>query len=185
METRIKHGKKRDHIELVIDDGAKDGSEKTVLAAMTLFEGTGCWVLMDVRLSKNKTPGPCACGLRGDAVHATYEPESEEEAEFVKSLLKECQEDDDGAIHWCTYDGIVRGSLEVNGYTPSFGSKPQIFMKRSDALEKLNEIKAFWDAYEGDPKLAKIDNPYRQPSEMHVHAACFSRREIESPGSRM
>lgn len=138
--------------------------ERFILAAMTLFEGTGCWALVDVRLGRYRAPSPYSGGLFADDFCASYRPKNEQEATYVKSLLREYEERDDGQILWCTFEGIVRGQPEVNGYRPVSYFDHAGYFSMKEGLARLQVIKVFWDTFEGDPASVRIDNPLRQPS---------------------
>ena len=162
---------------MAIDDPKKSKNELDLLAGMTLFEGTGCWQLVDVRLSKHGSPSPYAGSLMASDLQASFMPSNEDEATLVKSLLREFSVDDEGAIRWCSFNGIVRGSPEVNGYAPAFKKYDQAgYFSQADGLKKIYEMKEFWDNFDGDPKTAKIENPNLQPTETEVYFAVTTRK---------
>ncbi|WP_199028449.1 hypothetical protein [Ralstonia sp. ASV6] len=155
-------------ISLVIDDPSKARDERDVVAAMTLHEGTGCWQLVDIRLSEHKKPSPFGGSMYADDFCARFLPDTPEDATVAKSLLREYKELEDGKLLWCTFDGIVRGEPEINGYAPVRYFDQAGYFSKAGGLAKLAEIKSFWDSYQGDPATAKIPNPLRQPSELVV-----------------
>jgi hypothetical protein len=172
-------------ISLVIDDPEKPRGEQDVVAAMTLYEGTGCWRLVDIRLSAHRKPSAYAGSLSADNLCASYKPESAAAARLVKSLLREYQEQEDGTLLWCTFDGIVRGDPKINGYAPvTYANFDQAgYFSKAGGLRKLAEIKAFWDVYVGDPAAARIPNDHLQPTDSVVSFAVFeaSRDFSEEP----
>jgi len=164
------------YIALVVDEPGKSDEEKDVLAAMTEYEGTECWQVVDIRLAAHRAPSKYAGGLIADVLHSTFKPDSLEDAAFIKSKLREFREDQDGTLHWCTFEGIVRGQPNINGYAPAWISLHDAgYFSRADGLAQLLRIKSFWDEYEGDPGQGKIDNQLRQASEselrvlLHIH----------------
>lgn len=165
MRTKIIRQRNR-YIALVIDDPKKKNDDKDVLAAMTLYEGTGCWRLVDVRLSKYRTPNPYAGGLMADDLRAYLKPDNAEDAEYIKSRLREFKEYEDGSIMWCSFDGIVKGSPSVKGYTPRvYAAFDQAgFFSQAEGLAKLQEIQLFWDNVPDLNYKWRIDNPHRQPT---------------------
>lgn len=185
MKTKIIREKFR--VSLVLDDPTKKRGEYDVVAAMTLYEGTGCWQLVDVRLGQYMRPHPYAGGLSADHFHASHSPDSPEEAEFVKLLLREYVEDKDGSLHWCSFEGIVRGQPTVKGYAPpSFGQSQAGYFSQKDGLAKLKEIQEFWESYEGSPAAAKVDNPHRQPTQSSIMSAVIMKKmagELPDPDS--
>jgi hypothetical protein len=175
MKTLIEHYKGA--IRLVIDDPAKPRGERDVLAGMTEDEGTGCWQLIDVRLAKYGKPNPYAGSGSADTYCANYLPETPEDREIVKSMLREYTELEDGTILWCSFEGVVRGAPSVNGYSPvKWANFDQAgYFSRAEGLERLKEIQAFWEAHEGDLGV-KIDNPHRQPTLTEVSGAISVKR---------
>lgn len=177
MKTRIAN-RRNTHYELVIDDGSK-GDDLKVLAGMTLFEGTGCWMLTDIRLHQHRTPSPYSGDLLGDDVSSHFKPKDAEESAFVQSLLREFLIEADGSIHWSTFEGLVRGQPRSCSWSKSSHNGIGYF-SRAEGLARLKEIQKFWDAYEGDPADAKIDNPNRQPNAGQVYWRVLLRREVSS-----
>jgi hypothetical protein len=182
MRTKIT--RRKGSISLVIDHGRKKDSEYDILASMTLLEGTGCWRLEDVRLHQYANPSSFF-GQKADDYCAQYIPKDADEAEFVKSLLREHQEYE-GKILWCTFEGIVRGHPEINGYKPVrwAGFDQAGYFSLAEGLEKLCEIKSFWDAFKGDPKSVKTDNPNRQLTETELTFMVFMRNKGLIEGSK-
>lgn len=163
MKTLLEHY--RGAIRLVIDDPAKPRGERDVLAGMTEDEGTNCWTIVDVRLSRHRRPNPYGGSGAADDYCASYKPDTPEDAQTVKSMLREYKEMADGTILWCSFDGIMRGAPTVNGYAPAkWENFDQAgYFSRAEGLAHLKEIQAFWEAHEGDLNV-KIDNPHRQPT---------------------
>ena len=167
MDVRLIRDKNKRYITVAYDGGDADGGP-FILASMTLHEGTGCWQVVDIRLSEHRKPSPYSGGLQADVLSANYKPENEAERELVKSMLREYIEQDDGAIVWCTYDGIVKGHDSVNGYRP-VGASPAGYFSYQEALKLMCDIHLFWDGFTGDPATVRLDNPHRQPSMSEVH----------------
>jgi hypothetical protein len=143
----------------------------TNLARMELFEGTGCWRLSDMRLKRQIVHlSKYSSSIGAEHYHATFKPKNHKEGDLARSVLREFVTDPDGTISWCTFDGIVRGHPSVNGYTPpTYADFDQAgWFSRKEGLERMNEIKAFWDGYEGDPMATVIHNPNLQPTESMV-----------------
>jgi len=115
MKTRIIQSK--GCIELIINQSHRLDIEKQVVAGMSLIEGSGLWVLTDIRLSKYRVPSRYGASIMADDLCASYRPESPAESIYVKSLLREYREQPDGEILWCSFNGIVRGVCDkyVNG----------------------------------------------------------------------
>lgn len=183
MKATIRHEHQR--IKLVIDDPNVPKDEQGVLAAMTLFEGTGCWHLVDVRLSLHKSINRYSGSGSAEDYHSSWEPKSPEEAELVKSLLREYREDSDGTIRWASFDGLVRGHPEVNGYRPvNYADFDQVgYFSYAEGLAYLKEAQTFWNGFEGDPNSVRIDNPHRQPSQSELSMRVFAwRAGIDLPG---
>lgn len=162
-------------IALVDEESSTDPRMRNILAAMTNYEGGDLWQLVDVRLAKHRMPSPYFGGLFADDLHAVVRPESPEEADLFRSRLREYVEDETGALHWCTFDGIVRG--EPLRSMPSWLEFDQAgFFSREEGLSRLCEIQLFWARFDGDPAQAKIDNPNRQPSIAELSGAWFVMR---------
>ncbi|KWU26408.1 hypothetical protein AS149_25815 [Burkholderia cenocepacia] len=160
--------RRRGCIEVLYTAPGNPYGYKVSVAAMTLFEGTGCWMVTDWRLSKYKPLSPWSSSLNADDVCAQYRPKSKEELIFVTSLLREYEEKD-GELLWCTFDNFYRGHPDVGGVRPSYRTHHQAgYFGYREAFAKLREIKGFWDAFEGDPLTARIGNPDRQPSASEV-----------------
>lgn len=160
----------RGYITLV--DAASDVVRPDVLAAMTCYEGADLWQVVDVRLSPRSRPSPYAGSLIADVLHASMTPESDAQADFIRANLREYIEDADGVFHWCTFDGIVRGS--PRDPLPAWLAFDQAgFFSRSEGLEVLRQAQAFWQQFAGDPAKAKIDNPLLQPSESELLGRWF------------
>lgn len=163
MITKITRSK--GFIALIIDDISLPLEERPVLAAMTLYEGTGCWQLTDIRLSRSKTPSPYSGSPDADTLCATYKPNSAQEVDYIKSRLREYTEYE-GSILWCSFDGIVRGHATVNDYAPvRWANFDQAgYFSQAEGVEKLQEIKGYWDNVESLDANWRIENTNRQPT---------------------
>ncbi|MDR6398027.1 hypothetical protein ACTOWA_00020 [Herbaspirillum seropedicae] len=110
------------------------------------------------------------CTVRADAYHASFEPQDDIDSALAKTLLKDYREDADGSLHWCTFDGIVKGHSSVGGVQPhryqNFHAAG--YFSREDGMQRLLDMKVFWDAYEGSLKDGRMENELRQPSESEV-----------------
>jgi hypothetical protein len=170
MKTRMTRSK--GIIEVSYDDPKNEYGTTVVVAAMSLFEGTGCWMVSDWRLSEYKVLSPYSASLNASDCCSRFIPKSPEERALVISLLREYDELADGAIVWCTFDNFYRGHPDVKGVRPGFRTCHQSgYFGYKEALAKLREIKSFWDTFEGDPETARMENPNRQPSESSVTMA--------------
>jgi hypothetical protein len=165
MKTRLSHEKGR--VSLIIDHQGDLTKEKAVLAQMTHMEGTGCWSITDIRLSRECRAHQYSCSEIAEDFQAHIIPESPDEAAFIKSRLREYHELENGTILWCTFRNIVRGQSSVKGYTPptSTGFHPPVYHSRADGLAYLKALKVFWDEHEGPTEAAKVVNPDNQPRE--------------------
>ncbi|HGP3143465.1 TPA: hypothetical protein ACLG1D_001070 [Pseudomonas aeruginosa] len=151
------------YVALVDQDSSTEPSKRNVLAAMTNCEGHDLWQLTDVRLATHRKPSPFFGALLADDMHATITPQSPEEAAFFRSRLREFVEDQDGTLHWCTFDGIVRS--DSPHAKPSWIKFDQAgFFSREEGLSRLQEMQAYWEQFRGDPSTVKVENPSRQPS---------------------
>lgn len=177
MKTKLKRSP--DRISLVVDTGK--GGEIQVLASMTKFEGTPCWKLIDVRLKDDPEAHEYSGDLDADDAWASISPQSKEEANLIKAKLKEFKEKN-GKIHWCTFNGIVRGEVSINGVIPptyrSF-ERP-VFHSMDTGLRYLKEAKAYWETHEGPIVRSKIENPYAQPSRTMVMDSVWEHRRETS-----
>jgi hypothetical protein len=171
MKTKFSIEKGR--ISLLVDHGKNADAEKQVLAAMTLYEGTRCWTIIDIRLDKAPVADPWSGSGSGEDFFSELKPKSPAEAEDAKAMLNEYEERPDGTLMWCTYNSIVRGELAINGYTPvsPYGLKRYIHHNKSGGMDKLREIKAFWDNHQGTIVEGAISNPHGQPSVTEVWMA--------------
>lgn len=184
MKTKLAHEKGR--ISLLVDHGKDKSKEKMVLAAMTLFEGTGCWTLIDIRLSERPVAHPWSGSGNGEDFYASHRPETKEEAGFFKSRLREFEELEDGEIRWCTFRDIVRGECEIDGFAPG-GYKEfrrPVFHKRAGALSLLKEIQVFWEGFEGSIADSTINNPFRQPRSSNISADLWVEQAVAKKKSR-
>ncbi len=162
-----------DYIALVDLDSSEDPKKRNVLAAMTDYDGEDLWQLTDVRLSRYRMPSPYFGGLIADDLRATIMPTSDEHSEFVRSRLREFIEGQDGRLHWCTFDGIVRN--EASTEKPRWVKLDQAgFFTKEEGLLRLREMQEFWVNFDGDPATVKILNPHSQPSESALNAEWFA-----------
>lgn len=163
MKTKLHREKGR--IRLILPDLRDADGRPCVVASMEQHEGTECWQLTDIRLAPHREVSPWA-GASADDFHAMMKPSDADDAEFIKSRLREYVEDADGTLHWCTFNGIVRGQPDVDGYRPAtYGDFHEAgYFRYVDGFARLQEIQRWWDAYQGDPNRAKIDNPSLHPS---------------------
>ncbi|MBI6885084.1 hypothetical protein [Pseudomonas putida] len=150
-------------ISLVIDNGVR--GEKQVLAAMTLWEGTGVWSIVDIRLDKYATAHEYSGSGSADEFYGELTPKSEEERSRIKAMLHEYQELEDGRIIWCPMTSLVKGAYEIDGYAPPSpnGLRRAVHHTRDQGKAILKEIQAYWEAHEGTVAQAKIANPHAQP----------------------
>lgn len=173
MKTRISCLRNQAY-ELVVDDGKKD-KERRVLAGMTLFEGTGLWMLTDIRLHRYRQPSAYSGGLFADDVSCYYKPKDDDELKLVRGLLREFTVDQEGAIYWSSFEGLVRGPRRGGTWSRTDHNGIGYFSK-AEGMAYLKEIQKFWDVFEGDPAAAKIENPNLQPSETQVSFKVFFAR---------
>ncbi len=173
MKVKLKNMTGGGYKQLVVDDAAINAkygatqADPLVLASMQEFFNTGCWAVLDWRLSQHRREpskylesGPCV-----------YEVKHPEEKDMITSELHTYELDSEGGgqqICWYTWD--------VNcwdGDNPSCKSTTGETMAQvarftyKGAKERINEIRAFWEKFEGAELDVgtKIENPYRQPSE--------------------
>jgi hypothetical protein len=164
MKTRISRPE-GSHIELIVDNGQK--GPRLVLASLTHVHGTGAWMMTDVRLHPHRTPSEYSGGLKGDDVASRYQPENKKEAAIVRSLLREYREEG-GNIIWSTFAGLVKGTPRDHILLKD--NNDVGYFTRAEGLAKLNEVQAWWEAYEGPLEAAKLPNPLLQPTEMMMYA---------------
>jgi hypothetical protein len=182
METKLVRSRGR--VALVVQDPEKPPRERDVLAQMDSYADCGCWHVTDVRLAQYVQPSPYSGSVSAEHYHSDFLPESADEAALVRSLLREYQEDADGTVRWCTFEGIVRGQPEVAGYRPvTYAGFDQAgYFSQREALAKLVEIQKFWNSFEGNPATVKIENPNRQPTQSAVMFAVSDwKREQGTP----
>ena len=164
MKTLVKRELKS--VTLILDDHLANTAAPNKVWQAACYADSNCWIVTDVRLSSYKEPGPYATSLDADDFHSELKPTSLEEAKFIKSRLKSYREDDDGTIHWCSFDGMIQGHSQINGYVPpsykDFHGPG--YLSRREALEALQECRRFWENYSGDIGSAKLHNPNRQPT---------------------
>lgn len=182
MRVMLHH--RRGRIALIQVEPGKRADESNILAAMTQDEGTPCWQVYDVRLAQHVVPSPYSAEPGAENFHARHTPKDAEERAFYKAHLREYQEDANGTLHWCTFEGIVRGSPAIDGYAPAWRSYDAAgYFGRQEGLAELRKIQAFWEAYDGDPALAKIDNPLRQPTMTALTGEFFLHRLLAERAS--
>lgn len=172
METKLKRSKGQ--VELVVDD-----AEQGRLAVLVEHEGAGCWCLSDTRLAPHQCVGAYSAMHNADAYCSSFKPRCLAEAAFVKSLLREYQELENGTILWATFNGLVRGHPDIDGYKPAkWANFDQVgYFSYKEGLERLREMREFWTAFEGDPNTVKLDNPHHQLSETDVGLKAFRARQ--------
>lgn len=165
MKTKICKTKGR--ISLVLDSQDYPKSDRPVLAQAIEDEGTGCWMIADIRLTDNPQVSVYACSIAAEDVRAQFRPDSEELAIMVKGKLREYRVTEDGTIEWCTFRNLVRGDVEVRGYTPvrSGDYQPPLYHTRTTVMAYLKQAQEFWEGYEGAITDVRIDNPNSQPRE--------------------
>jgi hypothetical protein len=165
MKTKI--CKRRGYIALVLDDPKYEKDRRPVLAAGTEMEGTGCWMLADIRLVERAQLSEYACSISADDVCSQILPETDELAIMIKSQLREFEISPEGTIQWCTFRNFFKGDVGVRGYIPPRAGafKPPIYHSRTAVTAHLKHAQAFWEAYEGEISEARIVNPNAQPRE--------------------
>lgn len=175
MKTKIIHDK--GYIRLIIDDPQKSRNESDVLAVLSNYADSSCWTLEDIRLTKYRNIGRY-WAQSADTFTACYCPKDESESAYVKSKLHDYHETPEGELLWCTFDGIVKGQPEINGYTPPqyAGFNRSVYFSRQEGLQKLKEIKVFWDDLENLEKNWRIENPNAQASQGEIFSACSIRK---------
>lgn len=173
MKTRISSDRNK-YYELIIDEGRKKNVERRVLAAMTLFEGTGAWMLKDIRLSPYEGAHRYSGGLYSDDITCRIKPETEAEAAFYRSKLHTFTEDENG-FKWSTYSGLVVGTPREDSWISR--NNHVGFFTRAEGLAYLRSLQPWWDEVRGNPDRAKIPNPKLQPSSTILHSewriACY------------
>ena len=174
MKTRISHFHRGRRIELIVDDGTK-GMERKVLASMSHMEATGAWMRTDIRLHRHQRPSAFSGGLSGTDVYCSITPANEDEARYVRSLLRDFVEEN-GVIRWSTFEGLVKGTPREGGVFLADINHVGFFTKK-EGLAYLAEVQTWWTSFEGSFADAKIDNPNRQLSETLVSARLFAKRE--------
>lgn len=185
MKTRLSYDK--GYISLIVDHQGDLSKDRAVLAAMTLFDGTGCWSIVDIRLDPDGYAHPWSGSLIGEDFQSSIVPESIQDAAYIKSRLKEYEEREDGRIVWCTYRDIVRGQTGVKGYIPAgrHDFHAPVYHSRSDGIAYLKDAKQFWDVYEGEIEKAKINNPFRQPGMTGLRSELMCRKAFWENGLDM
>jgi hypothetical protein len=169
MRTKLAH--EPDYIALIQLEQGKLPRESNVLAAMTLYEGTGCWKLVDIRLSRHRNPSQYSGSLPADVLAAAVTPKTDTERDFVKANLREYREEPDGSITWCTFDGIVRGSPKVKGCAPVTYFDQAGYFSRADGLAILKLAQEEWESYPEGAGFPRLHNPNRQHHPMDLFSA--------------
>jgi hypothetical protein len=180
LKTRITHRKGR--ISLIIDQPiAPSGEGTAVLAAMTMMEGTGCWYLIDIRLSPRPVAHQWSGSGRGEDFYSEMKPKTPAEASAIKAMLKEYEEREDGTLIWCSFRDIVRGETGVKGYVPASYNDfhAPVYHSRAEGLAKLKEIQAFWVQHTGTVAEAKIENPCAQPTSSEIEGEFIFQRVMK------
>lgn len=157
-----------------------------VLAVFTAYEGTDVFTIDDVRLSQYAKPNHYFCS--GAEKHwDTFLCKSEDHASEIRSYLQETFTPKEGSkthehngpmVHWCTYDGIVRGRLpDEMPYNACFMQPKHVYHTRDQAHAYLKQLQEFWSAQPidvNDPDALqkasdiKVKNPYRQKSSTEI-----------------
>lgn len=185
MKIKVKIHKGQGCREIVVNDpkiNAKydaTNSKPVVLASMVEFFNSGCWGVLDLRISKHKVPSPYL-----EAGSCFYKPSDEADKEKITSELHtyRLEKSKDGEyVTWNTWD--------VNcwdGDNPSCQSKTGYLYNQvarftyKGALQRLAEIREFWEKFEGDNiESVRLENPYRQKSETHFSMMKFILEEKE------
>lgn len=168
MKTKII--RRRGFLALVLDAPEYSKDDRPVLAAGTEIEGTGCWIISDIRLTPKPILNRYACSISAEDVMASFKPDSTEVALMAKALLREFDEAEDGTLSWCTFRNFLKGECGVRGYTPVSGDRvaPPIYHPRLAVINHLNQAQLFWSAFEGDVAQSTIVNPHAQPRESAV-----------------
>ena len=163
----------RGYVSLVIDNPSLDPVDRIRIAEMVEYADAACWRLNDIRLCEYPVLSKYGCSISGETYHSSYSPKTDEEREVVRTMLREYWEAEDGSIHWCTFDGVVRGHADVDGYKPKtyLNFDQAGFFSYKEAMAKLLEIKSFWDSYQGNFTDAKILNPHKQPNLIELTCA--------------
>lgn len=155
---------------LVVDQPAEQGATPQVLAALTNMHDSACWYLVDIRLRKHPAANEFSGSGRAEDFQAHYRPETEAQRALIKAMVREYKELEDGTVIWCTYLGLVAGEKSVDGYTPVNREKfhPPLYHSEERGLELLQDLRAFWERFEGRIEDSAIENPRGQPSESEV-----------------
>lgn len=161
MKTRIS-SRGNNCYELLVDEGPNCNDRK-VLAGMTLFQGTGCWMLTDIRLHTHRTPSAYSGSLYADDISCNYKPKNEAESKLVQSFLREFTIEEDGSISWSSFEGLVRGHLRPCAWSRTYHNGIGYFT-RAEGFAYLRELQKFWLDCDADPAIVKIENPHRQPN---------------------
>jgi hypothetical protein len=164
---KVKFKRMKGSISLVIDD--LGNNYESVLAAMVHLEGTPCWRLVDLRLSRQKRASLYSGTCNADDFQSSIKLVDEHMRAKVAALLREYSVIGDEIV-WCTFDGIVRGKPEVSGYKPKWKNFDQAgWWSYKDAFDYLRKAKEFWSSFDGDCNSVKLDNPYLQPNIIEIN----------------
>lgn len=177
MKTKIIYTNRNTCVELIIDEPVPR-EERRTLAAMSLFEGTGAWMMTDIRLAKYRAPSRYSGSIMADDVCTGFKPKNKDDAEYIRSRVKVLYEED-GVIYWCPFEGLVPGTPREGEFLETMNHVG--YFTKQEGLAKLKEIQQFWDTYEGDPAKAKIPNPNRQPSFSDISAELSFRKMGRDP----
>lgn len=187
MKTKI--FRQGDFIALAAMEDAWDFSSGSILASMTLFEGTDLWMVKDLRLTQNAMPNLFSGRIMPDDLVAKIAVLHEVKADFVCSQLREfvMEKHPDGRIeiNWSPLLGVVPGNH--NGASFDLAStltKIPLFHKQKEALDILKSIQKFWrhdfgtgNSFDG----ARIHPDYIQPKADSIYGAVVTKdfsREI-------
>lgn len=162
MKTRIE--RRKGSVSLLVERN-EPGAPIEVLACLQQMADSSNWFVIDIRLLQRPIAHEFSGSAAAEDFCAHVSPESEAERDFYQSKLKEYKEDCDGRLLWCTYRNMWRGEHGVDGYTPPSVVEPLVYMSFKDGLKIMQEIRSYWESYEGAISSAKIENPYRQPRE--------------------
>lgn len=167
---KVKLKKSKNYYQLVVDDTQINKkydctqSEPVVLAVLESWEGTQCWSLRDLRLEEHIFPSQY---LEGSSIE-TFIYKNEEEAKLAMAVLNHYEKREDRIV-WNSFNGIVGGGDKTNDpNNPSYVAKSmQSIWSFDKGLKKFNEIREFWENFEGDDiESTKQPNPFRQPFNM-------------------
>lgn len=157
------------HLELQIEVGGS----KAVVASINGF-AEDAWIPKDLRLHEFEQPSQYSGSLRADDMLAHWQPESPEEADYVRSLLREYEEAPDGSITWCSFQGLVRGTPREGVF---LSRQNQLgYHTKTEVMAWLEDVRAWWEGYTGEASKAKIDNPDKQMTSSQMMMYCVGKR---------